>query len=246
MRHIPPRLFKPDLHCVLIQVKTPQEQMHCDRFFKRVATERRVFAIAGEEGLARVPSRVQRGRDVTLFFSQYAEAERWANVIAENPRVKNLTLSEFLGEILPALSHLKRSAGIDWTEEPVEIEADPTVLAERIRLEMLDAFVVKVVKEGRLFALEDSNGPALLVSGAGEGQFFLPCWSERSLAEARIGGLWRDMLATEIPLQNFIDRTLAWVRDRGALVGPEHVEGALSLELDPGDLRSRLIQAQTS
>lgn len=230
---------------MLIQLKTPQEQTHLDRFFKRVATERRVYAIAGEEGLARVPSRAQRGRDVTLFWSIRSEAERWSDVIAENPRIKELTLSEFLGEILPALAQLRRIAGLDWTAEPIEIEADPTMLAERIRLETLDAFVIKVVREGRVFALEDSGGPALLVSGAGEGQFFLPCWSERSLAEARIGGLWRDMLASEIPLENFINRTLAWLRDRGAQVGPEHVEGALSLELDPGDLRSRLIAAQS-
>ncbi len=231
---------------MLIQTKTPQQRTHLDRFFKRVATQRCVFAVAGEEGLARVPSRAQRGRDVTLFWSIRSEAERWSEVVAENPRVKDLTLAEYLGEVLPALAHLKRIAGLDWTAEPMEIEADPTMLAERIRLETLDAFVMKVVREGRIFALEDSAGPALLVSGAGEGQFFLPCWSERSLAEARIGGLWRDMMASEIPLQNFINRTLSWLRDRGAQVGPEHVEGGLSLELAPGDLRSRLIAAQSS
>lgn len=229
---------------MLIHAKTPEEKTHLDRFFKRVATQRKVFAIAGEEGLARVPSRNQRGRDVTLFWSVRSEAERWSHVVAENPRVKDITLSEYLGEILPALARLKRAAGLDWTADPIEIEADPTMLAERIRLETLDAFVIKVVQEGRVFALEDSSGPALLVSGAGEGQHFLPCWSERSLAEARISGLWRDMLAIEIPLPNFIDRTLAWLRDQGARVGPEHVEGALSLELEPADLRSRLIAAQ--
>ncbi len=230
---------------MLIQTKTPQEKTHLDRFLKRIAKDRRVFAISGEEGLARVASRAQRGREVTLFFSERSEAMRWADAIAKNPRIKELTLSEFLGEILPALAQLKRIAGLDWTADPIEIEADPTILAERVRLETLDVFVMKVVREGRVFALEDSNGPALLVSGAGEGQFFLPCWSERALAEARINGLWRDMMASEIPLQNFIDRTLAWLRDRGAQVGPEHVEGALSLELAPGDLRSRLIAAQS-
>jgi len=240
--HVPDRIFS----VVLIQTKTPQEQTHLDRFFKRVATGRHVFAIAGEEGLARVPSRVQRGRDVTLFWSIRSEAERWAEVVAENPRVKDLTLSEYLGEILPALANLKRVAGLDWTAEPIEIEADPTMLAERIRLETLDVFEMKVVREGRVFALEDSGGPALLVSGAGEGQFFLPCWSERSLADARIAGLWSGMMSSEIPLDNFVNRTLAWLRDRGAQVGPEHVEGALSLELAPADLRSRLIAAQSS
>lgn len=230
---------------MLIQAKTPQEKVHLDRFFRRVATQRRVYAIAGEEGLARVPSRAQRGREVTLFFSEFAEAERWANVVAINPRVKELSLSEFLGDILPALTGLRRIAGLDWTAEPIEIEADPTMLAERIRLETLDAFVMKAVAEQRVFVLEDSGGPALMVSGATEGQLILPCWSDRSLAEARITGLWRDMLASEIPLPNFIDRTLAWLRDRNALIAPEHVEGALSLELDPGDLRARLLAAQS-
>ena len=229
---------------MLIQVKTPEEKTHLDRFFRRVAEGRKVFAVAGEEGLARVPSRVQRGRDVTMFWSVYSEAERWANVIAENPRVKDIPLSEFLGEILPALADLKRVAGVDWTADPIEIEADPKILAERIRLETLDNFIVKVTREGRIFTLEDSSGPALMVSGAGEGQHFLPCWSERALAEARISGLWRGMMSAEIPLQNFIERTLPWLDARGALVGPEHVEGALSLELAPSDLKARLVAAQ--
>lgn len=228
---------------MLIQVKTPEEQIHVDRFFKRVAETRKVYAVAGEDGLARVPSPQQRGRDITLFWSTRGEAERWAKVVAQNPRVKDLTLSEFLGDILPALAHLKRQAGIDWTAESVEIATEPTILAERVRLETLDAFVVKVAQEGRIFVLEDSSGPALMVSGAGEGQHFLPCWSERHLAEARITGLWSGMLACEIPLANFMERTLPWLAARSALVGPEHVAGALSLELEPGDLKSRLLAA---
>lgn len=230
---------------MLIPVKSPEEKIHVDRFFKRVAAARKVFAVAGEDGLARVPSRDQRGRDITLFWSARGEAERWANVVAQNPRVKDLTLSEFLGDILPALATLRRQAGIDWTADSIEIAAEPTILAERVRLETLDAFVVKVAQEGCVFALEDSSGPALMVSGAGEGQHFLPCWSERYLAEARITGLWSGMLASEIPLANFIERTLPWLEARGALVGPEHVAGALSLELAPDDLRARLIAARS-
>lgn len=226
---------------MLIHAKTPEEKTHLDRFLKSLASQRKVFAIAGEEGLARVHSRVQRDRDVTLFWSRRPDAERWANVVATNPRIKEITLSELLGDIFPALSGLKRNVGVDWTAEPMEIEADAKVLGERILLEILDAFVVKVARQGYVYALEDSGGPALMVSGAGQGQHFLPCWSDQALAEARISGLWRDMLAIEIPLDNFLSRTLAWLRDRGALVGPEHVEGALSIELEPADLRSRLM-----
>lgn len=229
---------------VLIQVKSPEEQIHVARFFKRVAAAREVFAVAGEDGLARVPSRQQRGRDITLFWSERSQADRWAQVVAQNPRVKELTLSEFLGDILPALSQLKRQAGLDWTADSIEIAAEPTILAERVRLETLDVFVMKLATEGRVFALEDSSGPALMVSGAGEGQHFLPCWSERYLAEARITGLWSGMLASEIPLSNFIERTLPWLAARGALVGPEHVAGALSLELAPDDLKARLLAAR--
>jgi hypothetical protein len=211
-----------------------------ERFMKRVVQRGGLFAVAGEEGLARVPSRHFKGREVTLLWSSRIEAERWANVVAKNPRIKELPLSEVLGGLLPSLAGSRRLIGPDWSAEPIELELEPRDLADRLRLETLEAFVAKARSQGSLFILEDSSGPALLVSATRPDLLVLPCWAERDLAETRIEGPWRDMMALEIPLASFVAHKLQWLSERGFLVAPDHRPDAGQLELQPGDLAARL------
>jgi len=210
-----------------------------DRFVKRVLATRTVYAVSGEEGLGRVPSRRWKGREVTLLWSSRAEAERWANVIAVNPRIKELPLGVVLSELLPSLAKFRRLIGPDWGSEPIEAEVEPGDLAERLRLEAIEHFAHKVMVTRKVFMLEDSSGPALLVSATSPDLLFLPCWAEREAAEARIEGPWRDMMAIEIPLHNFLEQTLGWLAGRGWMVAPDHWEGAGALELQPDDLKRR-------
>ena len=105
-----------------------------ERFVRHAVAHRAVFAVAGEDGLARVPSQRQRGRQVTLLWSTRAEAEHWAPVVAVNPRVKQLPLAALFAEVLPALAGLERLVGPDWCADPAEAELDPIDLAERLRL----------------------------------------------------------------------------------------------------------------
>ncbi len=85
------------------------------RFLKRVVESKLVFAVSGEEGLARVPSRRMKGREVTLLWSKRAEAERWAPVVAKSPRIKELTLGAVMTDVLPGLANVKRLVGVDWS-----------------------------------------------------------------------------------------------------------------------------------
>lgn len=210
-----------------------------DRFIRRVVAQQAVYAIAGEDGLARVDSRHFKGRQTTLVWSTREEAERWSGSLVANPRIKDIPLGAFLSEVLPALAGLKRLVGPDWSAEPVEGELQPLDLAERIRLEAVETFVQRAKLRQAVWMLEDSTGPALLVSATRSDQLFLPCWSSRRLAEARIEGPWKDMLAVEIPLPNFLTMTLPWLAERGWLVAPEHTEGAGALEFAPADLKLR-------
>lgn len=211
-----------------------------DRFLKRIVEMRRAYVVAGADGLARVPSRRQKGREVTLFWSRRDEAERWAEAVALNPRVKELMLSDLLMDVLPTLANIKRFAGVDWNADGVEPEFDAGDLAERIRLESLEAFIHRAMVERRVFTLEGIDGPALLVSRARPEQFFMPCWADRAEAEMRIEGPWREMMAMEIPLSDFTDRKLPWLAGRGILVAPGHSEGVGTLEMEPLDLKARL------
>jgi len=212
-----------------------------DRFIKRVVANGHVYAVAGEDGLARVDSRHLKGRQATLVWSTEAEAERWATALVTNPRIKTIPLGAFLAEVLPALAGLNRLVGPDWGAEPVESELQPQNLAERIRLEAVEAFVARVKLRRTVWILEDSSGPALLVSSARADQLFLPCWSSRRQAESRIEGPWQDMLAVEIPLDNFLTLTLPWLEQRGWLIAPDHMEGSGALELGPASLRDRFV-----
>jgi hypothetical protein len=211
-----------------------------DRFIRRAVAQRTVYAIAGEEGLARVPSRRFRDREVTLFWSSRTEAERWAPVVASNPRIKELPLAAVMTDVLPALSGLHRYAGTDWGAEPVEAEVDPLDLCERLRNETLDTFVAKARLSRKVYMLEDASGPALLVAASRPDTLMLPCWSQRAAAEERIEGPWRNMTAIEFPLETFLDRTLRWLTERGYLVSPDHWLGSAALELQPGEVARRL------
>jgi hypothetical protein len=216
-----------------------------DRFLKRAVETRRVYAVSGDEGLARVPSRRMKGRDVTLIWSQREDAERWAGVVASHPRVKELGLAELVVNVLPVLASLKRFTGVDWTGEGAETEIDAGDLAERIRLEALEAFVHRAMVTGKVWVLEDAAGPALLVSQARSNQYVLPCWAEHGQAELHIRGPWRDMMAMEIPLEAFVGRKLLWLADHGHLVSPGHIDGAGTLELQPADLEARFAGQDT-
>ena len=212
-----------------------------DRFVRQAIAHRTVFAVAGEDGLARVPSKQRRGRDVTLLWSARAEAEHWAPVVAEDPRVEELPLSALLDDVLPALGGLNRLVGPDWCADPAEAEVDPADLAERLRVQALEAFVTRARLSGAIWLLEDASGPALLVSAACSGRFMLPCWSERVLAASRREGPWADMAVSSVALQSFLGATLPWLAERGWSVAPEHSEGPGALELAPDEMAGRLV-----
>lgn len=210
-----------------------------DRFIKRIVASGNVHVVAGEDGLARVGSRHFKGRETTLVWSTSTEAERWASSLVVNPRLKEVPLGAFLAEVLPALAGLKRLVGPDWSAEPAESEVQPLDLAERIRLEVVEAFVIRAKLRRSIWMLEDTNGPALLVSSTRADQLFLPCWSSRRQAESRIEGPWRDMLAVEIPLDNFLSLTLPWLEQQDWQIAPDHMAGSGVLELAPASLKVR-------
>lgn len=209
-----------------------------DRFVKRAVAQKCVYAVAGEDGLARVASPHNK-REVTLFWTSQAEAERWADVLTVNPRVKQISTGALIADVLPRLYSLDRAVGMDWTSDPIEAEIDPMELAQRLRQEGVETFLQRARLRRAVWMLEDANGPALLVSHKGNGQLVLPCWATRGEAETRIEGPWRDMLAVEIPLANFVSMTLPWLVQQGWQVAPGHAEGAGCIEMMPSDLARR-------
>lgn len=207
-----------------------------ERFLDAVSRSRLAYAVQGEQGLARVPSRRMRGRDVTLFWSEEAKAADVAPSVAFGWRVKAFSLTDLLASVLPGLSDHQRLVGLDWcgTGDPVEL--NPKDFAERIRLASLTAFVRTAEQYGSVFTIEGPFGPALLHSQTTPQSLVLPCWAEPSEAYSRLEGPWRDMLVIETPLSAFMGERLGWLARQGHLVGPDYRAGPGALEMQPSDL----------
>lgn len=216
------------------------ELAHRDRFIRKAVGQRNVYVVAGEDGLARVTSPADPKREVTLMWTSEEEAARWADVLTANPRVKPIDIGGLVSDVLPKLASLSRTVGLDWSSEPLEVEIDPLDLAARMRQEGVEIFLQRARLRRTVWTLEDANGPALLVSQRSETQLVLPCWATRAEAETRIEGPWADMLAAEIPLDNFVALTLPWIAEQGWLVAPGHAEGASSVELSANELARRI------
>ena len=158
------------------------EMTHRDRFIRKAASQRTVYAVAGEDGLARVASPANPKREVTLLWTNEAEAVRWADVLTENPRVKALAVGELIADVLPRLAGLSRHVGLDWSADPIEVEIEPNELAQRLRQESVESFLQRARLRRGVWTLEDANGPALLVSLKSDTQLMLPCWATRAEA----------------------------------------------------------------
>ena len=211
-----------------------------DRFVKRVIAQRGAWAVAGEDGLARVASPDNPGYEVTLLWSNEAEARRWSDVLVTNPRIKMIPCNELIADVLPKLAELERFVGLDWSSEPIECEVDPNDLIARMRHEGVESFLQRSRLHHSVWMLEDANGPALLVAQHHTGRLMLPCWSSRAEAETRIEGPWADMLSVEIPLHNFVHATLPWLVDQNWLVAPGYTPGGDTMEMEPLDLVRRI------
>ena len=211
-----------------------------DRFVRRAVAQKGVWAVAGEDGLARVASPDNPGQDVTLLWTAESEARRWADVLVKNPRVKMIPLNDLIADVLPKLAELDRLAGLDWSADPIECEVDPNDLIARMRHEGVESFLQRTRLHGSVWMLEDADGPALLVAHHHPNRLMLPCWASRSEAEARIEGPWYEMLAVEIPLHNFVHATLPWLVDQNWLVAPGYAPGGDTMEIEPLDLVRRI------
>lgn len=223
------------------QSPSTPEFAHCGAFLREAVLRRKVYAVTGEDGLARVPSRRIKGREVTLVWTSRAEAERWSAALAVSPQIREMVLTDFLNGVLPKLAELNRFVGLNWSSGPAEAEIDPAELAERLRMETLARFVEKIaVSRQPVWTIEGAEGPALMVSRVKPNVFVVPVWSERDHAEMRLEGPWCDMVVGQVPAYVFMAARLPKFSKFGFLVSPENVLGDKFLELDPLDLQERL------
>jgi hypothetical protein len=229
---------------MLLRQTDPRHAAVIADFVRKVVASRTVWAVAGAEGLARLPSPNRRARETTLFWAEQSDAELTAEKVAQEPRVKSIPLADFLHEVLPKLRDLDRVVGTNWFAAPCEPEIEPVDLADRIRQEILASFVRQAVGQGGLYILEDDQGPTFAASTEVPNTLILPVWTQREEAEVVQHGFWQGMDISHIPVATFIERTLVWLQEINRSVAPSYTPRIANIELAPADIAERLKKLQ--
>jgi hypothetical protein len=229
---------------MLLRQVDPRHAAVLADFVRKVVASRVVWAVAGTEGLARLPSPTWRARETTLFWAAADDAEGAAATVAQEPRVKSIPLADFMHEVLPKLRDLDRVVGTNWRAAPCEPEIEPMELADRLRQEILASFVRQAVGQGGVYILEDDQGPTFAASTVAANALVLPVWTQRDEAEAVQRGFWNDMDVSHIPVATFIERTLVWLHEINRSVAPSYTPRVANIELAPLDVSERLKKLQ--
>jgi hypothetical protein len=210
-----------------------------DRFIRRAVGEGRVLTLADEEN-ASVPSQKVSGRTVQLFWSSPIEAERWAEALAGNSKLQDITLEVFATDILPGIATAKGFVGTDWVSDPIEAEIDPRDLIIRLKLEAVPLYTAAARQKGELYYVGGEDSP-LLTPGTEKPRSAerLHVFSTRSDAEAHMKKLAGKRVIAD-PIADFVGSTLAWAAGRGHSIVIEPIRGAGFIEVKTADLASRL------
>lgn len=210
-----------------------------DRFVRRAVGEGRVLTLADEEN-ASVPSQKVAGRTVQLFWSSPIEAGRWAEALAGNRELQDISLEVFATDILPGIATAKGFVGTDWVSDPIEAEIDPRDLLIRLKTEAIPLYAAAVREKGEVYLVGNVEGP-MLTPGTQKPRSAdrLHVFASRTDAEVhmkKIGG--KRVMAD--PVANFAASTLSWMSDLGLPVVIEPIRGAGFIEVKIPDLAARL------
>lgn len=210
-----------------------------DRFVRRAVSEGRVLTLADEEN-ASVPSQKVSGRTVQLFWSSPLEAERWAEALAGNSDLQDISLEVFATDILPGIATAKGLVGTDWVSDPIEAEIDPRDLLIRLKMEAVPSYAAAARAKGEVYLVGGSSGP-LLTPGTQKPRSAdrLHVFAARSDAEAHMKKVAGKQVITD-PIANFLGSRLPWAAQQGHAVMIEPIRGAGFVEVKTADLAAHL------
>lgn len=113
------------------------------RFVERVIRTETVWALKGSDGFAWCESNEHDERDVIVFWSDRAYAERVRKSAFPEYAPVELSLFDFLFRWLPGMSNDGVLAGANWTGHLIGVESEPERLHEQIVGSMPDDMRVR-------------------------------------------------------------------------------------------------------
>jgi Protein of unknown function (DUF2750) len=217
------------------------EELQCRMGFVRdVAASGAAYVVEGQEGIARVPSPRRRGLSVELMWSQRQEAERWADVLVDAPRVAVVSLETLLVRHLPKLSDERRLVGVDWSAEPAEPEFVAGELDQQLRRRLVEQLVETAAKTRQVWLLKAADAPATLVTRHPAGGEALPVFADRISAERAMDGPWGHTVPTRVPIGDFVQKIVVWCAETRRRIAPAYVPGPGLIEMPPWDMKALL------
>jgi hypothetical protein len=210
-----------------------------DRFVRRAVAEGRVLTLADEEN-ASVPSQKVSGRTVQLFWSSPIEAGRWAEALAGNRELQDISLEVFATDILPGIATAKGFVGTDWVSDPIEAEIDPRDLLIRLKIEAIPHYANAAREKREVYLVGNGEGP-MLTPGTLKPRTAdrLHIFANRPDAEAHMKKISGKRIIAD-PISNLIGPTLAFAEGGKHPVMIEPIRGAGFVEVKAADLVVRL------
>jgi Protein of unknown function (DUF2750) len=215
-------------------------------FVRDVAAAGVAYVVEGREGVARVASPRRKAQQVELMWSTRAEAARWADLLAVEPKIVALPVDTLLARHLPRLAIEQLRVGIDWSDSAVDPEMAPSELDQHLRRRLVDQLVETATKSRQLWLLKSGDVPATLVTRHPAGGEALPVFADRQSAEKAIEGPWSQTVATRVHIGDFLQKTLIWCIETRRRIAPAYVPGPGLMEVPPWDMKALLAgQPQT-
>jgi hypothetical protein len=210
-----------------------------DRFVRRAVAEGRVLTLADEEN-ASVPSQKVAGRTVQLFWSSPIEARRWAEALAGNRQLQDISLEVFAADLLPGIAIAKGLVGTDWVSDPIEAEIDPRDLLIRLKAEAISHYATAARERREVYLVGQAEGP-MPTPGTQKPRTpdRLHVFATGADAEAHMKRISGKRVIVE-PLPDFIAATLPWAAAGNYPVMIEPIRGAGFVEVKTADLVARL------
>jgi len=102
-------------------------------------------------------------------------------------------------------------------------------------------FVKDVVKNGKVWCLENDEGLALSESSTYEDTGVIPFWSDKAGAEAQIKEGWSVHKATEVSLVEFLETYIILLSNDEVMIGTNWDQDMVGKEMEPVELAIDII-----